>query len=93
MKTRIIAGLACAAFFIFLLCNMDTILLPIVAAIFSGISVYELNKVAKVKLPMTLVSMAVGIFIPFNVSYNLLGRIGITPVAAISVYFITLLII
>lgn len=92
MKTRIIAGLACAAFFIFLLCNMDTVLLPLIAAIFSGISVYELSRVAKVKLPMTLLSVAVGAFIPFNVSHNLLDKIGITPVAAISAYFITLLI-
>ena len=92
MKTRIIAGLVCAALFIFLLFNMDTILLPLIAAIASGISVYELSRVAKVKMPMTILSMAVGAFIPFNVSYNLLDRIGITPVAAISVYFITLLI-
>lgn len=92
MKTRIIAGLACAALFIVLLFYMDTIALPIFVALLSGISVYELSRVAKVKLPMTIISMAVGIFIPFNVSYNLLDKIGITPVAAISVYFITLLI-
>lgn len=92
MKTRIIAGLACAALFIALLFYMDTIALPIFAALLSGLSVYELTKVAKVKLPMTLISMAVGIFIPFDVSYNLLDRIGITPMAAITVYFITLLI-
>lgn len=92
MKTRIIAGLACAALFIVLLFYMDTIALPIFVALLSGLSVYELSKVAKVKLPMTLLSMAVGAFIPFNVSYNLLDKIGITPVAAISVYFITLLI-
>ena len=78
MKTRIIAGLACAALFIALLFYMDTIALPIFAALLSGLSVYELTKVAKVKLPMTLISMAVGIFIPFDVSYNLLDRIGIT---------------
>ena len=92
MKTRIIAGLACAALVIALLFFMDTIALPIFIALLSGISVYELTKVAKVKLPMTILSIAVGIFIPFDVSYNLLDRIGITPVAAISVYFITLLI-
>ena len=61
-------------------------------AIFSTIAVYELTKVAKVKLPMTILSMLVGAFIPFDVSYNLLDKIGITPVAAITVYFITLLI-
>lgn len=92
MKTRIIAGLACAALFIALLFYMDTIALPIMVAIFSMIAVYELTKVAKVKLPMTILSMLVGAFIPFDVSYNLLDKIGITPVAAITVYFITLLI-
>ena len=92
MKTRIIAGLACAALFVALLFFMDTIALPIMVAIFSTIAVYELTKVAKVKLPMTILSMLVGAFIPFDVSYNLLDKIGITPVAAITVYFITLLI-
>lgn len=92
MKTRIIAGLACAALVITLLFFMDTPALPIFVAILSGFSVYELNKVAKVKMPMTLLSMAVGIFIPFNVAYDLLGKIGITPMAALSVYFISLLI-
>lgn len=92
MKTRIIAGLACTALVIALLFFMDTIALPIFLAILSGISVYELTKVAKVKLPMSILSIAVGVFIPFDVAYNLLDRIGITPVAAISVYFITLLI-
>ena len=92
MKTRIIAGLACAALFVALLFFMDTIALPIMVAVFSTIAVYELTKVAKVKLPMTILSMLVGAFIPFDVSYNLLDKIGITPVAAITVYFITLLI-
>ena len=92
MKTRIIAGLACAALFIALLFLMDTIALPIMVALFSAIAVYELTKVAKVKLPMTILSMLVGAFIPFDVSYNLLYKIGITPVAAITVYFIALLI-
>lgn len=92
MKIRIIAGLACAALVIALLFFMDTPALPIFVAILSGFSVYELNKVAKVKMPMTLLSMAVGIFIPFNVAYDLLGKIGITPMAALSVYFIALLI-
>ena len=92
MKTRIIAGLACAALFVALLFFMDTIALPIMVAIFSTIAVYELTKVAKVKLPMTILSMIVGAFIPFDVSYNLLAKIGITPVAAITAYFITLLI-
>ncbi len=92
MKTRIIAGLACAGLIIALLFFMDTIALPAFIALLSGISVYELNKVAKVKLPMTLVSMAVGIFIPFNVAYDLLGKIGISSMAALTIYFITLLI-
>lgn len=92
MKIRIIAGLACAGLIITLLFFMDTIALPAFIALLSAVSVYELSKVAKVKLPMTLLSMAVGIFIPFNVAYDLLGRIGITPMAATIVYFITLLI-
>ena len=92
MKTRIIAGLACTGLVIALLFFMDTPALPIVIALVSGISVYELSSVAKVKLPMKLISMAVGVFIPFNVSYNLLGKIGVTPMAALAVYFIVLLI-
>lgn len=92
MKVRIIAGLACAALFVTLLFYMDTIALPIFVALLSGLSVYELSTVAKVTLPMKLLSMAVGIFIPFDVSYNLLDRIGITPMVALSAYFITLLI-
>lgn len=92
MKTRIIAGVACAALVISLFFFMDTPALPIFVALLSGLSVYELNKVAKVKMPMTLVSMAVGIFIPFNVAYDLLGKVGMSPMAALSVYFIALLI-
>lgn len=92
MKTRIIAGLACTGLVIALLFFMDTPVLPIVIALVSGISVYELSSVAKVKLSMKLISMAVGVFIPFNVSYNLLGKIGVTPMAALAVYFIVLLI-
>ena len=92
MKTRIFAGLACAALVIALLFFMDTPALPIFVALLSGLSVYELNRVAKVKMPMTLVSKAVGIFIPFNVAYDLLGKVGISPMAALSVYFIALLI-
>ncbi len=92
MKTRIIAGLVCTGLVITLLCFMDTPFLPIILAIASGLSVYELCSVVKVKLPMKLISIAVGAFIPFNASYNLLGAIGITPMAALSVYFITLLI-
>lgn len=92
MKIRIIAGLACAGLIIALLFFMDTIALPAFIALLSAISVYELDKVAKVNLPMTLLSMAVGIFIPFNVAYDLLGKVGITPMAALSVYFIALLI-
>ena len=92
MKTRIIAGLACTALIIALLFFMDTIALPAFIALLSGISVYELGKVAKVNVPMTILSVAAGVFIPFNVSYNLLGRIGITSMAAMIVYFIALLI-
>lgn len=91
MKTRIIAGVTCASLIIALLFFMDTIALPMFVALLSALSVYELNKVAKVNLPITLVSMAAGIFIPFNVAYDLLGKIGITPMAALSVYFITIL--
>ncbi len=92
MKTRIIAGLVCAAAVIALLFFMDTVALPLFVALLSVISVYELNKVAKVKMPITVLSMAVGAFIPFNVAYDLLGKIGIPPMAALSVYFIALLI-
>lgn len=92
MKTRIIAGLACTALVITLLCFMDTILLPIILAVASGIAVYELSSVVKVKLPMKLLSMAVSMFIPFDAAYGILGKIGIAPVAALAVYFIALLI-
>lgn len=92
MKTRIIAGLACAALVVVLLFFMDTIALPIFIALLCGLSVYELNKVVKVKLPMSVLSIAVGAFIPFNVAYGILDKIGITPMAALTVYFITILI-
>lgn len=92
MKTRIFAGLACAGLIIALLFFMDTIALPAFIALLSGISVYELCKVAKVKMPMTLISMAVGIFIPFNTAYDLLDKVGIPSMAALTVYFITMLI-
>lgn len=91
MKTRIIAGVTCASLIIALLFFMDTIAFPMFVALLSALSVYELNKVAKVILPINLVSMAVGIFIPFNITYDLLGKIGITPMAALSVYIITIL--
>ncbi|MBR3835585.1 MAG: CDP-archaeol synthase [Clostridia bacterium] len=92
MKTRIIAGLICGGLVIALLCFMDTPALPIILSIASGICVYELCNVVKVNLPMKLVSIAAGMFIPFNVSYDILGKMGVTPMAALSVYFITLLI-
>lgn len=92
MKTRIIAGLVCGGLIIALLCFMNTPVLPIILSIASGICVYELCNVVKVKIPMKLLSMAVGMFIPFNVSYDILGKTGVTPMAALSVYFITLLI-
>lgn len=92
MKTRIIAGLICTALVITLLFFMDTLLLPVILALASAICVYELSNVAKVNLPMKLLSMAAAVFIPFNTAYDLLGRIGIAPMAALAVYFITLLI-
>ncbi|MBR5262191.1 MAG: phosphatidate cytidylyltransferase [Clostridia bacterium] len=92
MKTRIIAGLICTALVITLLFFMDTPLLPILLAIASGISVYELSSVVKVKLPMKILSIAAGMFIPFNAAYGLLDKIGVTPMTALTVYFITMLI-
>ena len=92
MKTRIIAGLICTALVITLLFFMDTPMLPILLAIASGISVYELSSVVKVKLPMKILSIAAGMFIPFNAAYGLLDKIGVTPMTALTVYFITMLI-
>ena len=92
MKTRIIAGLICTALVITLLFFMDTPMLPILLAIASGISVYELSSVVKVKLPMKILSIAAGMFIPFDAAYGLLDKIGVTPMTALTVYFITMLI-
>ncbi len=92
MKTRIIAALCYCVPVIGVLFLMNTPVLPIFIALVSGIAVYELNNVAKVKLPLMIASIAVGAFIPFNVEYNLLDKIGVTPLTAMTVYFIAMLI-
>lgn len=92
MKTRIISALCYCVPVIAILFFMDTPALPIFIALVSGIAVYELNNVAKVKLPLMILSIAVGAFIPFDVEYNLLDLVGITPLTALTAYFIIMLI-
>ncbi len=92
MKTRIIAALCYCVPVLGVLFFMNTPALPIFISLISGIAVYELNNVAKVKLPLMVLSIAVGAFIPFNAEYNLLGQAGITSLTALTVYFIAMLI-
>ncbi len=92
MKTRIISAVCYCVPVIAVLFFMNTPALPIFIALISGIAVYELNNVAKVKLPLMITSIAVGAFIPFNVEYNLLDKIGVTSLTALTVYFIAMLI-
>ncbi len=92
MKTRIFFGLAYCIPVIAVLFFMDTWALPAFIAFVSGIAVYELNKVVHMKLPLMATSIAVGIFIPLNESYGLLEKLNVTPLTALTVYFIAMLI-
>jgi phosphatidate cytidylyltransferase len=92
MKTRIISGVSYAVLIIAVLFLMQTPLLPIFIAFASCLAVYELNNVAKVKLPIMVTSMVVGTFIPFAVEYNLLEKINIAPFTALTVYVLSMLI-
>lgn len=91
MKTRIISALAYSTIVIAVFL-MNTPALAIFIALVSGLAVYELNHVASVKLPLAAVSIAVGAFIPFDVEYGLLEKIGVTPLTALTFYCIAMLI-
>ena len=92
MKTRIISGASYALIIIAVMFFMQTPALAILMALVSGIAVYELNNVAKVKLPLMILSIAVGTFIPFAVEYNLLEKINIMPFTALTVYVLAMLV-
>lgn len=92
MKTRVISGVCYAFVIIAVLFFMQTPALAVLMALASGIGVYELNNVAKVKLPLMILSVAAGAFIPFNVEYNLLEKINIQPFTALTVYVLAMLI-
>lgn len=92
LKERIISGLIIAFILLGSLFTLNTVFFPILMAAVCGIAVYELNNVAKVKLPIEIVSIAVGAYIPFEIRYGLLEKIHITPFAALTVYVIAMLI-
>lgn len=93
MKTRIISGVLYSALVIAILFFMNTPALAIFVALLSGIATYELTNVVKADLSVMIPSIAVASFIPFNVEYNLLDKINIQPLTALSVYVIAMLII
>lgn len=92
MKTRIISGVCYSALVIAVMFFMNTPVLPIFVAVVSGVAAYELNNIAKVKLPMMITSIAVASFIPFDVAYGLLEKIHIPQSAALTVFIIAMLI-
>lgn len=92
MKKRIISGAAFSTIVIAVMFVMNSVALPILVAAISGVAVYELNNVAKVKLPVMICSIAVSAFIPFEVRYRLLEQIHVTPFAALTVYVLAMLI-
>ncbi|MBP9987897.1 MAG: phosphatidate cytidylyltransferase [Ruminococcus sp.] len=88
MLKRIISGVIIAGLLVLVLVFMSTPVLPVFISIISGIAVFELNRVAKVKLPATVLSVAMAAFIPLWICYanNLMfGQI-------MSVYVIAMLI-
>lgn len=88
MLKRVISGLVILAVFLLMMIFMDTPLLPILISVFSAIGVYELNNIAKVKLPTMVLSIAMAAVIPFWAVYGnyfLFGQI-------ISLYVIAMLI-
>lgn len=88
MLKRVISGLVILAVFLLMVIFMDTPLLPIFISVFSAIGVYELNNIAKVKLPAMVLSIAMAAVIPFWAVYGnyfLFGQI-------ISLYVIVMLI-
>lgn len=93
MKTRIISGVSYSLIIIAVMFFMNTAALPILMAFICGVAVYELNHVAKVKLPLAIPSIIVGAYIPIEIRYHFLEKIHVTPFAALAVYIIAMLII
>lgn len=93
MKTRVISGVCYAVLFVAVLFFMDTPVLPVFVALVSAVAVYELTKVAKISLPVSLMPIAVGAFIPFDVKYGLLRMINIEPLTALIFYTLFMLIL
>jgi len=92
MKTRIISGVCYSTLVIAVMFFMNTPVLPIGVALVSAIATYELNNIVKMKLPVEIVSIAAAAFIPFQIEYNILEKINLTPSVAFTVYIIAMLI-
>ncbi len=92
MKERIISGVIIAVILLGSLFTLNTFIFPLIIAVVCGIAVYELNNVAKVKLPFMVLSIAVSAYIPLELRYSLLEKIHITPFAAFTAYVIAMLI-
>ncbi|MDD6275855.1 MAG: phosphatidate cytidylyltransferase [Clostridia bacterium] len=93
MKTRIISGVLYAALVIAVLFLMNTPALALFVALASAVGVYEMNNIVKADLSVMIPSIAVAAFIPINVEYELLDKINIQPLTALSFYVIAMLII
>lgn len=74
MKTRIISGVSYSLIIIAVMFFMNTAALPILMAFICGVAVYELNHVAKVKLPLAIPSIIVGAYIPIEIRYHFLEK-------------------
>lgn len=92
MKTRIISGVSYSLVVVAVLFFMNTLALPAFVALVSALATYEFNNIVKMKLPVSVISIAAAAFIPFEVEYNLLEKINLTPSLAFTVYIIALLI-
>lgn len=92
MKERIISGVIIAVILLGSLFTLNTVIFPLILAVVCGIAVYEVNNVAKVKLPFQILSIAVGAYIPFEIRYKLLENINFTTFAALTVYVLAMLI-
>ena len=92
MKTRIISGVGYTLLVIGIMFFMNTPIFPAFVALLSGIAAYELNKIAKVKLPIMVTSIAVASFIPFEVAYGLLEKIHIPQSVGVTAFIIAVLI-
>jgi len=76
MKTRVITGVLGGLFAVSALVLLNYPFLGIFVALFTGMAVYEVERMAKItNIPLIILSLAVSLFIPLALEYGLLAKI------------------